>query len=443
MAFAHSFFIFSGKEEIMFYLKPTDMFQGVSFQELAQQFGTPLYLYDEQMIRSQCQTFLSNFVHPFVRSEVIYASKAFLTKAMATLIHQEGFSLDVVSGGELYTAVQAKFPVNRLYFHGNNKSKKELLEAIEAHVGTIIIDSEAEFLLLQSILPTNTIQRVMLRINPGIEAHTHEYIQTTKNDSKFGESIFADSTMSLISRISKDSRFDFVGLHSHIGSQIFEESSFYEHSRAVLQYIKAITVQTKVVVKEINLGGGFGVVYTSADQGIDLIEVLPKMLDTIYQVAMDLEIAIPKVLIEPGRAIVAQAGSTLYEVGSTKQTVEGKNYLMVDGSMADHIRTALYQAIYDAVLISDREISSNSVYTVAGKACESGDVLIRSIQLPQAQAGDYLLVKTTGAYHYSMASNYNRLTKPAVVFVNNGVCRVVVKKETYADLIRLDVDMEE
>jgi len=420
--------------------KPTDLFQGVSFEELANRFGTPLYLYDESLIRSQCQLFQTTFQHPRVPSEVLYASKAFLTKAMVRLIQEEGLSLDVVSGGELYTALQVGFPAQHIFFHGNNKSQTELQEALDAHVGTMIVDHATELELLVSLLPPASKQRVMLRVNPGIEAHTHEYIKTTKNDSKFGVSIYQKQTLELIQAMASHPNIDFVGLHSHIGSQIFEESSFLEHSKVLLNFVKQILTETQVVIKEINLGGGFGVRYTAEDHVFPLSPLLETLLDTVYQESLRLNIAIPKVLIEPGRAIVGEAGCTLYQVGSTKQTINGKNYLMVDGSMADHIRTALYQAKYDASLLSHRDINKTLSYTVAGKACESGDIIIHSITLPEAQRGDYLLVYSTGAYHYSMSSNYNRLTRPAVVFVKDGTARTVVRKETYTDVLQNDID---
>ena len=259
--------------------KPTDLFQGVSFEELANQFGTPLYLYDESMIRSQCQLFQTTFQHPHVASEVLYASKAFLTKAMVRLIQEEGLSLDVVSGGELYTALQVGFPAQHIFFHGNNKSQTELQEALDAHVGTIIVDHATELELLVSLLPTDSKQRVMLRVNPGIEAHTHEYIKTTKNDSKFGVSIYQKQTLELIQAMASHPNIDFVGLHSHIGSQIFEESSFLEHSKVLLNFVKQILVETQVVIKEINLGGGFGVRYTAEDHVFPLSPLLKALLE--------------------------------------------------------------------------------------------------------------------------------------------------------------------
>jgi diaminopimelate decarboxylase len=410
---------------------------GVDATVLAKEYQTPLYVMDESMIKAHCQLFLKSFKHPQVNTEVIYASKAFLTLGMAQLIRNEGLSIDVVSGGELYTVIKSGFPSDRIYLHGNNKSDEEIEMAIKYHVGTIVADNPDE---IKRILK-HTWQgkmRIMLRINPGIEAHTHEYIKTTKNDSKFGLSIFDPKTMQLIQDIHANLRFDFVGFHTHIGSQIFESESFIELAKTVLSYIKSVQSQTPVVIKEMNLGGGFGVRYTQDDKPFDIQDFMPALLDAIVKESDRLGIKVPKVLIEPGRAIVAEAGYTLYTISGTKETFGGKKFLFTDGSMADHIRTALYQATYDAVIANDMRRKQEHHYTVTGKACESGDIIIKDILLPTPVEGDLLAVLSTGAYHYSMSSNYNRLLKPAVVFVQNGQSRLIVKRETYDDLLRND-----
>ena len=413
---------------------------GVSVTELKNKYQTPLYVMDEQAIRTQCQKFMTSFKDDTLATEVIYASKAFLTLQMCQLIQQEGLSLDVVSGGELYTAVKAKFPMEKVFFHGNNKSTEELQMALHYNIGHIVIDHQDEFKELCKLLKPHDRLQVLLRINPGIEAHTHEYIKTTKNDSKFGLSIFSEDTLSLIQEINQHPQMTFKGFHSHIGSQIFEEKPFLEHATAVLNYIKHVYDKTHIQTAMMNLGGGFGVTYTSEDQPIDIKVFLPRLNQHIKEVSNHLEISTPKVLIEPGRAIVAEAGYTLYTINSTKQTFGGKDYVFVDGSMADHMRTALYQAKYHAFLGNRMQEMPVKTYTVAGKACESGDVIIKDLQLPIPNHQDILVVKTTGAYHYSMSSNYNRLLKPAVVFVKDGQARLVVKRETYQDLIRNDIE---
>jgi diaminopimelate decarboxylase len=412
---------------------------GVKATDLAIKYQTPLYVMDEELIRDQCRLFRNNFTHQIVESKVIYASKAFLNLAMSKLIQEEKLSLDCVSGGELYTAFQANFDMMEVYFHGNNKSIEELKMAFDFNVGVIVIDNEDEFHRILQIIPKNKVQKVMLRINPGIEAHTHEYIKTTSNDSKFGVSIFDPQTLTLIEKMSHASKLDFIGFHTHIGSQIFEEESFYQEAKAILDYVKQVLDKKNIYIKEINLGGGFGAKYLKDDQMFDLTNFLPRLLDVIYHYATELSIKIPKVLIEPGRAIVAEAGYTLYTISGTKTTFGNKKYIFTDGSMADHMRTALYQAKYDAVISNRVHDQKEHIYTITGKACESGDIIIKEILLPKPNENDILAVKSTGAYHYSMSSNYNRLLKPAVVFVYKGQSKIVVKRETYDDLLRNDI----
>jgi diaminopimelate decarboxylase len=387
-------------------------------KQLADRFGTPLYVVDEKHVRHQARMFKDSFTHPNLKSEVIYASKAFLTLAMCKLIQEEGLSLDVVSGGELYTAHMAGFDMERIYFHGNNKSMDELKMAIEFGVGTIVLDNENELQLLLSLL--NKPQKVLLRVNPGIEAHTHEYIATTKNDSKFGLSTADPATMTLIEHLEQEPMIDFVGLHAHIGSQIFEAESFYKEADTLIKFIS----DHRLNIAELNLGGGFGVSYT---------------LDHIFRTLTDYQLPTMKIMIEPGRSIVANAGTTLYTVGSTKTTINQKNYVFVDGSMADHIRTVLYDAQYTALIADRVDDPCNTQYTVTGKACESGDIIIKKAHLPVCNPGDILAVLSTGAYHYTMSSNYNRLLRPAVIFVHDDQVRIVVKRETYEDLIRNDI----
>ena len=412
---------------------------GVDVLELVKNYQTPLYVMDETKIRKQCQTFMTSFKHKRVATEVIYASKAFLNIAMCELIQEEGLSLDVVSGGELFTAISAGFPVSKIFFHGNNKSIDELKLALEHQIKTIVLDNADELNRLSSIIKKDQKVRIMLRINPGIDAHTHEYIRTTKNDSKFGVSIFDPKTLFLIQSIHQHPSLEFVGFHSHIGSQIFEENSFKELAITNLKYIAHVYKQLGIETKELNLGGGFGAHYTKEDKPFVLESFLPQLLETIDLISKELDIKTPKILIEPGRAIVAEAGYTLYTISGTKETFGGKNFVFTDGSMADHLRTALYQAKYHATIGNRVNDTVEKNYTVTGKACESGDIIIKEIMLPVPKENDILVVYSTGAYHYSMSSNYNRLLKPAVVFASNGKSKVVVKRETYLDLIRNDL----
>jgi len=414
---------------------------GCSTTDLVKQYGTPLYVMDEAHIRQQCQLFNKSFSSERIKTEVLYASKAFLTIAMCKLIKEENLSLDVVSGGELYTALKANFPVEKIYFHGNNKTNSELEMAVKNNVGTIIVDNLNEANLLASICQSYDKQmNVLLRVNPGIEAHTHEYISTTKNDSKFGESIFSEDTFNIIKSIDDSQYLNFRGFHSHIGSQIFEAESFYRQVAIMMTYLKTVKRNVDVETHELNLGGGFGIYYVEGDTPIDLKTFLQELLERVENDAVGLNIPIPKVLIEPGRAIVGNSGVTLYTVGSTKTTFGQKKYVFVDGSMADNIRTALYDAKYEAALANRMNDCCEEVYTVTGKCCESGDILVKSALLPIPNKDDILTVFSTGAYNYSMSSNYNHLTRPAVVFVKDGFARIVVKRQTYEDLIRNDIE---
>lgn len=416
---------------------------GIGVKELAQTYKTPLYIMDEAHIRHMIYRFKQAFKHPELDTEVCYASKAFMNTAMAQLIHQEGLSLDVVSGGELYTAIKAGFPSEKIYFHGNNKSYRELLEAVEAGVGTIVIDHSEEFDRLCTLLKDcDTPVKVMLRVNPGIEAHTHNFIQTTKNDSKFGMSLFESETQNLLVKMAEHPQIKLLGIHCHIGSQIFDVNPFLGAIESLLQYIAEIKKEG-VNIQSVSLGGGFGVYYTAEDMPLEPETALPHMLNHFYTQAKHLGLGKMKVIIEPGRALVANAGITLYTSSGEKLTHAGKRYVFVDGSMNDHLRTALYGAKYEAGIVNRCLEKETKCYTIAGKACESGDILIRDIPLPTPKTGDLLAVMSTGAYHYSMASNYNRLSKPAVVFVKEGIAKCVVKRESYDDLIRNDQSLFE
>ncbi|BEP27980.1 diaminopimelate decarboxylase [Helicovermis profundi] len=406
---------------------------------LAKKYGTPLYVFDVKNIKNNINNFKVGFKHPKIETEIIYASKAFLTIGMCKLIEEQGLSLDVVSGGELYTAKKANFPPNKIYFHGNNKTIEELILALNYGVNKIIIDNEYEIELV-NYLCTELDQNVevLLRVNPGIEAHTHEYIQTANNDSKFGISIFNENICDIISSITDSYHMTLKGFHYHIGSQILDEVSFIKGIEVMMNFVKKIKLTCSYETKELNLGGGFGVYYSKEDSELDLNSCLKNMLSEVNKISKENNITIPKLLIEPGRSIVANSGTTLYKVGATKDTFGGKSFIFVDGGMADNPRTALYDAIYEGAIANKMTNENTNEYTIAGKCCESGDIVIKTITLPKADKNDILAVASTGAYNYSMASNYNRLRKPAVVFVENGKSKVVVKRETYDDIIRND-----
>lgn len=408
--------------------------------DLAKEFGTPLYVVDETFVRGNCKLFKKNFSINGIETEVIYASKAFLNLAMCKLIAEEGLSLDVVSGGELYTALKANFPANKIYMHGNNKTRDELTLAIKSGIGRIIVDNIFELELIQYLCEKlDEKVDVLLRVNPGIEAHTHEYIQTSKNDSKFGVSIFSDEINELIYKFQTSDRVNLKGFHSHIGSQIFDEESFYKGISVMIEFMNRMKIDYDFITEELNIGGGFGVYYSDGDTPVDLQSCLQKMLLIVKEEIESLNLETPKVMIEPGRAIIANAGTTLYEVGGTKKTYGGKHYIFVDGGMTDNPRTALYDAKYEAVVANKMYRGNRELYTIAGKCCESGDMIIKDIELNKTEKNDILAVLSTGAYNYSMASNYNRIPRAAVIFVNNGQARLAVKRETYEDIIKNDI----
>lgn len=414
---------------------------GVSVEQLAATCKTPLYVYDENKIRQQLSMYHELFQSKDFDTEVLYASKAFSCKAMVELVKTYGLSLDVVSGGELFTAYQAGFPMERVYFHGNNKSYEELEIAVKYGVGTIIIDNDMECDALVSIMKNaGTSIKTMLRVNPGVEAHTHKYIVTAHVDSKFGISILREQEIAdMIHKLTSIPNITFEGFHSHIGSQIFDKEAYVAEIGNLCEFMKIMQERFGITCSSLNLGGGFAAYYTQADHPIPLQDVCKTILDTCKAQKEACGLSFHKVMIEPGRSIVAEAGSTLYRIGYQKQT-ENKKYLFVDGGMSDNIRPALYQAEYACDIANRMNEEKTEKVTVAGKCCESGDILVEDVMLPEAKQNDLLIIYTTGAYGYSMASNYNKLGKPAVVFVKDGVVRVVVKRESYQDMNAMDCD---
>ena len=413
---------------------------GVGVRELKAQYGTPLYVYDENMLVNQCRTFISNFKSSRFKTEVLYASKAFSCLEVLRIASREGLGVDVVSLGEIHTAYKAGYDMKRAYFHGNNKTREELQYALEVGVGTIVIDNDYEYEMINEIVREsgNTVD-VLLRINTGIDAHTHEYIKTAKDDSKFGYSVYDETIYDLIADINNQSNLNFVGFHSHIGSQIFEKTSFFEAVKVVMEFTRRVQERLDLTISVLNLGGGFGVYYTEEDRPFELAEFLREYIEVVERESDNFSLDLTKVVIEPGRSLTCNAGSTLYSVGGVKKTFAGREYVFVDGGMADNPRYALYKAKYEAMLANKMNEEADTTYTVAGKCCESGDMLVMDAKLPKAEQGDLLLVSSTGAYNYSMSSNYNRLPKLPVVFVKDGTSRLVVKGETLEDLIRQDI----
>jgi diaminopimelate decarboxylase len=408
---------------------------GIASTQLAQQFGTPLYVYDVAKIRAAMRGFLKTFEDRGVEHVVSYASKAFSSIAMYEVAAQEGIHLDLVSGGEIYTALKANFPMENVSFNGNNKSEAELILAIENDLGTIIVDNFYELSMLTDLLAERQMhQNILLRITPGVEAHTHEYITTGQTDSKFGFDVNSGQAQQALEQALASEWLNVLGVHAHIGSQIFEVDGFVAAADRLMDLVHEWGFEPQVV----NLGGGFGIRYTDEDAPLPTADYLNSLIDAVQVKADKYGLPMPAIWIEPGRSIVGPAGTSLYTVGSRKDVPGIRSYLSVDGGMGDNIRPALYDAKYKAVLANQPEAPSEEVVRVAGKYCESGDVLVWQESLPKTKAGDILAVLATGAYGYSMASNYNRNPRPAVIFVENGQAKVAIERESYDDLVHLD-----
>lgn len=413
---------------------------GVRYEDLAQEFGTPLYIFDEDSFRQRLRAYKEALRSDYFDTELLYASKALLTLAVARIVAQEGVGQDIVSGGELYTSRAGGVDPAKVYFHGNNKLDQELVFALEEGVGTFVVDNRQEVQRLNRLAQgQGVVARVLLRLNPGIEASTHEFIQTAHVDSKFGENIHDPEIYAVIQSMEEASHLHFAGLHSHIGSQIFEETSFFQAATEMMEFATKVQERLSLTVEEINFGGGFGVYYTEGDTPFDVVEFIPRFLEHIHQEGERLGVPLQKVTLEPGRSLVNASGSTLYRVGDIKTTLTDKHYLFIDGGMSDNIRPALYEAKYEALLANKADQASVKNYTVAGKLCESGDIIIEDLPLPEAATGDLLVVNGTGAYNYSMASNYNRLPRPAMIHIMEGKPRLTVKRETYEDLLHLEL----
>ncbi len=416
-------------------------FGGCDTVKLAKEFGTPLYVVTEDGIRDKCRQIKEHFLNKYPNTLALYASKAFSNIAMYKIIKEEGLGIDVVSSGELYTAVKIGFPVEKIYFHGNNKTAEEIEFGIEHNVGAFVIDSFHEMELLQSIAQKkNKKMKALLRISPGISGHTHEYISTGQLDSKFGFPIHEGVALEAVEKVSKCPNIDFRGIHCHIGSQMFNKDAYREAVDVMTTLMVEIKKTLEVEVEELNVGGGFGIYYNEGDRPLEIYEFIEVIMNRLKERCLELDLNMPKVIIEPGRWMVGENGITLYTIGAIKEIKGIRKYVSVDGGMADNPRPALYEAEYDATVANKANNPLAEMVTIAGKCCESGDMLIRDIKLPYVEAGDILSVFSTGAYSYSMSSNYNRLRKPAVIMIKEGIPRVVVKRETYEDLIRNDLE---
>ncbi|MDF7671899.1 diaminopimelate decarboxylase [Lactobacillus sp. ESL0701] len=414
---------------------------GCDALDLANDFGTPLYVYDISLIRQQLRQFHKAFKETGIKYAISYASKAFAIRAIDQVIDQEDGHLDVVSAGELMTAVQANFPMANVSFHGNNKSLAELQLALDNHVGTIIVDNFYELELLNKLLPEQKQPvNIMLRIAPGISAHTHRYIQTGQVDSKFGFDVQSGQAEQALKQVLQNPKLNLRGYHAHIGSQIMAIAGFTALVQKMVQLAADWQEKYHYQPQVLNFGGGFGIKYTNQDQPLAPQEFVRNMIQTLKKEIAQTNLTLPEVWIEPGRSIVGEAGYSLYTIGARKNIPGIRTYVSVDGGMGDNIRPALYQAEYQAVLAADPQASPVETVTIAGRYCESGDILVKDQKLPLSAPGDILAILATGAYGYSMASNYNRVGRPAVVFAENGHAKLVVKRETLADLTRLDLN---
>lgn len=411
---------------------------GCDLTELAEKYGTPLYVLDEETIRAVCRDYKKAF-SKYKKVRMMYASKALCTMGTSVLISSEGFGFDVVSGGEIYTLHKAGIDMSNVLFNGNNKSIDELNLALDLGVGRISVDNFLELSLLNELAKSkNLVANILLRITPGIECHTHEYIQTGHLDSKFGFDLTQiDEAVDLI--LNTYSNLKLHGLHAHIGSQIFETKVYHDEIEILIKELSRLDEKFNLKLDEINIGGGLGVKYTEKDVPPSTYEIADVIINSLNENIQKYKIEPPTVFLEPGRSIISTAGVTLYTLGSSKQVPHGKKYVAVDGGMADNIRPAMYEAEYIAQIANKPDFELSQNVTIAGRFCESGDILIKDINLPEIEEGDILCVFNTGAYNYSMASNYNRVQKPAMVLVNNSQSDIIVNRETLEDLISKDI----
>ncbi|MBP3249746.1 MAG: diaminopimelate decarboxylase [Ruminococcus sp.] len=414
---------------------------GADTVELAQQYGTPLYVMDEQLIRSNLRRFHESMQKNYQgRGLVCYASKAFSCLEMCRVVASEGDGLDAVSIGELYTAVKAGFPMEKVGFHGNNKTDEELRYALEVGVGHIIVDNLPELERLERIAgEMKACPHIMFRIKPGIDAHTHQFIMTGQIDSKFGFALETGEAFEAVKEALSCQNVKLVGVHCHIGSQIFDIDPFEAAAKVMLEFIAKVKNELGYEIPGLNLGGGFGIKYLEEHDPVPFEVYMERVAAVVDEQCSKLGIERPFIYIEPGRSIAASAGITLYTVGARKEIPGIRTYISVDGGMADNPRYILYQSEYEAVVANKASQERNEKVTIAGKCCESGDLIGENMPLQHAESGDILAVLATGAYNYSMSSNYNRLQKPAVVFVNEGQSRVVVKRQSLDDIIANDV----
>jgi len=417
---------------------------GADCVDLAAQFGTPLYVFDEAYMRRMMRVYRDTLHKKYNGyGLVLYASKAFSCQAVYKIADTEQIGIDVVSGGELYTALKAGFPAEKIYMHGNNKLDYEIGEALDAGVGCIVADAYSEIDKIdRESEKRGIVQNILLRINPGVEAHTHAFVQTATTDSKFGFSIMNGTAEKVTAYAMAKKNVKLLGYHCHIGSQIFEKESFVIAARKCMDFAAEMKDKLGFVMETLNLGGGFGIWYTDEDRKIPpegYAEYVEALLEEVKTKASEKALKLPFIVLEPGRSIVGEAGVTLYTVGAIKEIPGVKKYVAVDGGMFDNPRYALYESKYTPILANRASEMATEMVTIAGKCCESGDIIAANVSLPKAETGDILAVLSTGAYNYSMAMNYNRNKIPPCILVNEGTAEYIVCPQTYEDIVRNDV----
>jgi len=416
------------------------LFGGIDTIQLSKKYGTPLFVYDVEKIRKNAQSFKEAFRELGIKGKIAYASKAFSSIAIAEIMAEEGLYLDVVSKGEMYTALAANFPPENIHFHGNNKSYEELEMAINNNLGCIVVDNFHELKLIEGILnQTKKEINVMLRVTPGVNVDTHKYIVTGSEDSKFGFYMRDDQIDKVFHYILNSPKIHLLGLHFHIGSQLFEVKQYLDSLTIVMDKIAIWHKETGYIPSVINIGGGFGIQYTSEDHPKKPKYYLENIFRKLKDQASEIGIPLPELWIEPGRSIVGDTCITLYEIGSIKNIPGVRKYVSVDGGMTDNIRPALYDSKYEGIIANKANESPTEEVAIAGKCCESGDMLIHNLPVPKVEPGDILALFSTGAYGYSMANHYNRFPKPAVVFIENKKDVLVIKRETYKDTVKNDL----
>lgn len=416
-------------------------FYGCNVQELAQKYGTPLYVISEDCIRNKCKELKEGFIEKYPNTKAFYASKAFLTLEMCKIMKEEGMGIDVVSGGELFVAIRAGIDPKDIMFHGNNKTTAELKMAIEYSVGRIVVDSLDELQVLDDLAnEANKVVDILFRITPNIDCNTHKYISTGQKDSKFGIPLDDEIIKEAITIATTSRNINFRGIHFHVGSQLFDNSSHLKAIENAIRLMKKLKNDLDIEIEELNVGGGFGIKYLESDKPKSLSYFIDAIMEAIKKKTYENGLKMPKIFIEPGRWMVGEAGITLYTVGTIKDIPGVRTYVSIDGGLPDNPRTALYTAKYQAYLANKMDNERNKTVTIAGKCCESGDILIWDLMVPHSiERGDILSVMSTGAYNYSMASNYNKIPKPAVVMIKDGQERIIVRRESYEDLISMDV----